>query len=219
VSKQRTNESVWPLFDLRLTLNDTLLRPVRETDLDELARLLPDDVEHDPQSRLWPGLDLASNRRRLLFQNYWRHWGDWSVESWALTFCVIHRDQVVGIQELEADHFVELRTVDSSSWLAPEYRGVGLGTTMRVAMLGFAFDHLGAQAAITSARVDNAASLGVSRRIGYQDNGVSVSRSPSGPCVLQHMRLSREQWRTGALGGSVVVTGLSDCALYFGVEQ
>ncbi|MHB2028667.1 MAG: GNAT family N-acetyltransferase [Acidimicrobiales bacterium] len=213
------SEPNWPLFELRLTINDTLLRPVRETDLDELARILPDDVEHNPNSRLWLGLDLASNRRRLLFQNYWRNWGTWTVESWTLDFCVINRSQIVGIQTLEAEDFVELRTVDSSSWLTPECRGLGLGTAMRVAILGFAFDHLGAQAAITSARIDNAASLGVSRRIGYRENGVTTSRSPTGPCQLQHLRLTRAQWQESSLGNSVFVTGLSGCALYFGLER
>jgi RimJ/RimL family protein N-acetyltransferase len=219
MSGKPNDEPVWPLFDLRLTFNDTMLRPVRETDLNELARILPDDFEHDPSSSLLLGLDLASNRRRLLFQNYWRNWGTWSVESWTLDFCVIYQGQVVGIQALEAEHFVELRTVDSGSWLAPDYRGVGLGTSMRIAILGFAFDHLGAQAAITSARFENAASLGVSRRIGYRDNGVSTSRSPSGPCQLHHMRLTRAQWQESSLGDSVLVTGLSGCALYFGLEQ
>ena len=89
---------------------------------------------------------------------------------------------------------------------------------MRVAILGLAFDHLGAQAAITSARIENAASLGVSRHIGYRDNGVSTSRSPTGLCQLQHMRLTRAQWRDASLGDSVTVTGLSGCALDFGLE-
>lgn len=214
-----SNEPVWPLFDLRLTYNDITLRPVRETDLDELARILPDDYEHDPSASLLLGLDLAANRRRLLFQNYWRNWGTWSVESWILDFCVIYQGQVVGIQALEAEDFVELRTVDSGSWLATHCRGAGVGTSMRIAILGLAFDHLEAQAAITSARSDNAASLGVSRRIGYRDNGVSASRSPSGPCQLRHMRLTRAQWQESSLGDSVVVTGLNGCALYFGLKQ
>ena len=210
---------MWPLFDLRITFNNTVLRPVRETDLNELARILPDDYEHDPSSSLLLGLDLASNRRRLLFKNHWRNWGTWSVESWTLDFCVIYQGQVVGIQALEADHFVELRTVDSGSWLAPDYRGAGLGTSMRIAILRFAFDHLGAQAAITSARSENAASLGVSRRMGYRDNGVSTSRSPSGPCQLHHMCLTRDQWQKSSLADSVVATGLIGCALNFGLEQ
>src|SRR5665213_3854068 len=43
MSEESNNEPVWPLFDLRLALNDTALRPVRETDLSELARILPDE--------------------------------------------------------------------------------------------------------------------------------------------------------------------------------
>jgi len=218
MSGKPNKEPVWPLFDLRLTFNDTVLRPVRESDLDELAKILPDDVEQDPSSNFLLGLDVASNRRRLLFQNYWRNWSTWSVESWKLDFCVIYQGQVAGIQALEADDFVELRTVDSGSWLAPEHRGIGLGTSMRIAILGLAFNHLGAHAAITSARFDNAASLGVSRRIGYQDNGISMSLSPSGPCQLHHMRLTRAQWQESSLGDSVLVTGLSGCAIYFGLE-
>ncbi|NNN09846.1 MAG: GNAT family N-acetyltransferase [Acidimicrobiaceae bacterium] len=130
----------------------------------------------------------------MFFQNYWRNWSTWAVESWKLDFRVINQGRIVGIQALEAEHFVELRTVESGSWLVPEYRGIGHGTVIRIAILSFAFDHLGAQAAITSSRFDNAAPLGVSRRIGYQDNGVTASRSPTGPCQLQHLRLTRAQW-------------------------
>ncbi len=90
---------------------------------------------------------------------------------------------------------------------------------MRIAILSFAFDHLDAQAAITSSRFDNAASLGVSRRIGYEDNGVTASRYPTGPCQLHPLRLTRAQWQKSALGDSVLVTGLSGCAIYFGLEQ
>jgi len=211
-------EPVWPLFDLRLTCKNTHLRPVRESDLSELAQILPDDFEHHPNSNFWPGLDLASNRRRLMFQGYWRNLGAWSVESWDLTFCVFYEGLLVGVQSLEAEQFTELRTVDSGSWLATSVRGIGIGTSMRTAVLGLAFDHLGAQEAITSARLDNAASLGVSRRIGYRDNGVSTGRSSSGPCLLQHMRLTRAQWQESSLGDSVLVTGLSGCALCFGLE-
>jgi RimJ/RimL family protein N-acetyltransferase len=212
-------EPVWPLFDLRLTCKNIHLRPVRESDLSELAQILPDDFEHNPNSNYWPGLDLAANRRRLMFQGYWRNLGAWSVESWDLTFCTIYEGLIVGMQSLEAEQFTELRTVDSGSWLAPSVRGIGIGTSMRTAILGLAFDHLGAQEAITSARLDNAASLGVSRRIGYRDNGVSTSQSPSGPCQLRHMRLTRAQWQESALGDSVSVAGLSGCAAYFGLER
>jgi RimJ/RimL family protein N-acetyltransferase len=208
----------WPLFDLRLTCGEVTLQPMREADLAVLAGIYPDDSEHDPRAEMLDGLDLDANRRRLLLQTYWRDWGTFSVNSWALNFRVAHRDRVVGIQALEAEHFPELRTVDSSSWLAADCRGKGVGTAMRTAILALAFDHLGAQAAITSARHDNHASLGVSRRIGYRDNGVSMTRSPRGPCELRHMRLTRDEWAARSWSASVSVTGLAACAPYFGVE-
>src|SRR4029079_17602748 len=83
-------------------------------------------------------------------------------------------DQVLGVQGLEGPDFRTLRTVDTSSWLATEVRGTGVGKAMRRAVLALAFDHLGAQAAITSAWHDNHGSLGVSRALGYRPNGESL---------------------------------------------
>jgi RimJ/RimL family protein N-acetyltransferase len=208
----------WPLFGLRLSCGEVSLQPVCEADLDELAGMLPDDYEHDPASVLLPELDLDANRRRLLRQTYWRAWGTWSVDSWKLPFRVAHDGRLVGVQALEADHFPDLRTVDSSSWLDSDCRRRGIGTAMRTAILALAFDHLGAQAAVTSARHDNLASLGVSRRLGYRDNGVSMTRSPTGPCQLRHMRLTRDDWVASSWGDSVTLTGIEPCAPYFGID-
>jgi RimJ/RimL family protein N-acetyltransferase len=90
---------------------------------------------------------------------------------------------------------------------------------MRTAVLSLAFDHLGAHAAVSSARVDNVASLGVSRSIGYLDNGISEVRQPSSPtgrCTLQHVRLTRESWLASSLGARVAVSGVADGAAWFG---
>lgn len=211
-------ERQWPLYGIRLTYGDVSLRPVRETDLDLLARLLPDDAEHDPSSEMLEGLSLEENRRRILLQSYWRSWGTWSVDSWCIYFLVSHRDRVVGVQTLEADHFRSLRTVDSSSWLRRDARRIGIGIAMRTAVLSLAFDSLGAETAITAARQDNQASLGVSSHLGYEGNGVSTSLSPSGPCTLQHMILRRSTWVRAALGEGVAVTGVAACAPWFGVD-
>jgi hypothetical protein len=83
---------------------------------------------------------------------------------------------------------------------------------MRMAVLGLSFDHLGAVAAITSARMDNLASLGVSRRIGYTDNGVGFVAERSGRVLLRHLRLTAEQWRHS---GEVTVTGFEACRPWF----
>jgi hypothetical protein len=65
---------------------------------------------------------------------------------------------------------------------------------MWAAVLTLAFEPLGAQFAITSAWSDNRASLGVSRALGYADNGVTADRRNDVAGKMAHLRLTREQW-------------------------
>ena len=155
-------EHGWPPLALRIIVGETALRHVREHDLPHLTAILPDDYEHDPGPEPFAGHDLAAHRRRLLHQGHWRSLGTWSPASWCLDLVVEHRGEPVGVQSLEAHDFLTLRTVDSGSWLATHARGRGTGVAMRRAVLALAFDHLGARAAVSSARSDNAASLAVS---------------------------------------------------------
>jgi RimJ/RimL family protein N-acetyltransferase len=207
----------WPLFGLELRCRGAVLRPVREADLPHLAATVPDDHEHNPRAERfgWQS-EREHHERVLVYQQYWRTMGTWSPSSWDLAFAVQHDGELVGVQSLEAEHFPDLRTVDSGSWLVPEVRGRGIGVAMRTAVLGLAFDRLGAVAAISSARTDNPASLGVSRRIGYRPNGVSLTNTPTGVAELTHLRLTAEQWRESGLGGEVTVHGWDGCAPWFG---
>ncbi|MET0425100.1 MAG: GNAT family N-acetyltransferase [Actinoplanes sp.] len=203
----------WPLFDLRLHHREVLLRPVREDDLPYLCSILPGDVGHDPRLAMFPSQTFAENERRLFCQGYWKAWGTWDPASWVLNLGVEHGGDLVGVQTLEGENFPALRTVDSASWLVPAVRGRGIGVAMRTAALGLAFDHLGAVAAISSATMANAASLGVSRRIGYTDNGVSRLVDTDGSVAdLQHLRLPVADWR----GADVTVEGLTPCLPWFG---
>ena len=204
----------WPLFDLRLRCRGVELRAMREADLPGLAAILPGDVGHDPRLELFASQSPAENERRLFRQGYWRALGTWSPSSWVLHLAVAYEGALVGVQTLEGDNFPVLRTVDTASWLIPSVRGRGVGVAMRMAALGLAFDHLGAVAAITSATVDNAASLGVSRRVGYTGNGVSLIVETAGVAKLQHLRLTAEQWRHGA---EVSVQGTTPCRPWFGL--
>jgi RimJ/RimL family protein N-acetyltransferase len=206
----------WPLVGLRLRCGNVSLRPVQERDLPRLAALQPSDYEHDPSSVAFPGEDLVQHRRRLVYQGYWRSFATWSPSSWCLDFAVEHEGTLVGVQSLEADDFLSLRTVDSGSWLVRSARARGVGIAMRTAVLALAFDHLDALAAVTSARTDNGASLGVSRHVGYRANGVSLNRSERGLVELAHMRLTVEEWRTWGTGENVFVSGLDPCLPWFG---
>lgn len=207
----------WPLAGLRLGCREVSLRPVREADLPDLAAVLPADFEQDPRLELFPGLSDEQNRRRLFFQGYWRALGTWSPSSWVLHLAVAYEGKLVGVQTLEGENFPVLRTVDSASWLVPAVRGRGLGVAMRTAVLGLAFDHLGAVAAVSSAVAGNAASLGVSRRIGYADNGVGRIAVPGGTVAeLRNLRLTGEAWRAAGHGRAVTVEGLTPCLPWFG---
>ena len=78
----------------------------------------------------------------------------------------------VAVQQITADNFPLLRTVGTGSWVVRSHHGLGIGTEMRAAALSFAFDHLGAEFAITAAYTHAAASLHVSHKLGYETNGV-----------------------------------------------
>jgi RimJ/RimL family protein N-acetyltransferase len=209
--------SDWPLLALRLVCGSVTLRPVRDHDLPQLAAVQPPDYEHDPRIETLPGQGVDQHRRRLVYQGYWRSMGTWSPSSWRLDFVVEHDGSLVGVQSLEGEDFPTLRTVDSTSWLVGAVRGRGVGIAMRTAVLGLAFDHLGALAAVTSARTDNAASLGVSRHLGYRDNGVSLSASSTGLVELEHMRLTAKAWQASTRGRQVTVHGLDACLPWFGI--
>lgn len=217
MTRQPHDTADWPLFDIRLEHGDVALRPMREADLPLLASIQPDDYEHDPRAEVFAGLDAAQHRARLVHQDYWRSMGTWSPDCWALPFVVEHDGATVGMQALEAESFGSARTVDSGSWLVPAARGRGIGIAMREAVLALAFDHLGALAAITSARRDNAASLGVSRHLGYIDDGVRPNPAGAEHPDLQHMRLDVAAWRAARRGRQVRVTGLDPCLAWFGL--
>jgi RimJ/RimL family protein N-acetyltransferase len=186
--------SYWPLAELVLRCDSVELRPLTEADLPALVDVLPDDVELDPGVSGEPGRSGRDARATMLARSYWRSMATWSAAAWCLPLVTRFDGHVAGLQTLEGDDFAALRTVDTASWLAPRYRGRGLGRRMRTAVLDFAFTRLHAEFAITSAVAGNAASLGVSRSLGYADNGHARIRTPAGVQPLVHLRLDARDW-------------------------
>jgi RimJ/RimL family protein N-acetyltransferase len=205
------------MFDIRLTTPDLQLRHLREADLGSLAAIFPDDAELDPSSTTYDGLDLARNRRVGVHQTYWRGRAGWCPESWALSFGVFRDGELVGYQGLEGHDFPRLRTVDSSSFLTSHVRGQGLGKQMRAAVLTLAFGPLGARFAITSAWSDNAASLGVSRALGYVENGMTADRRGDLAAEMAHLRLTRQRWTVSGWPEQIEVSGVQECMAFFGL--
>jgi RimJ/RimL family protein N-acetyltransferase len=106
--------------------------------------------------------------------------------------------------------------VTTSSWLGVDHQSKGYGTEARAGLLTLAFDHLGAQAALTEVFQDNYASQGVSRKLGYAPDGISVDARGGEAVVSDRLRLSREKWNE-ARQLTVRVDGMDACRATFGL--
>jgi RimJ/RimL family protein N-acetyltransferase len=187
----------WPLAGLRLQTPRLELRLPSENDLDALAALAALGV-HDPlvQPFTFPWTDVsAADRARSTLQYQWTQWAQWKPEKWSLELAVAYDGTIVGAQGMSADNFAVLRQVSTGSWLGLEHQGQGIGTEMRAAILYLAFAGLGARDAVSAAFCDNPASLRVSRKLGYADDGIERQISRGRPAVLQRLRLDYATWR------------------------
>jgi RimJ/RimL family protein N-acetyltransferase len=207
----------WPLFDLRITTPDLVLRPMLEADLGTVSDLLPADLELDPAATRYAVADEHRSRGIMTHQGYWKAFGTWQPSAWRLGFVVLSGDEIVGFQELEGNDFLLLRTVDTSSFLIRSVRGRGFGKQMRRAVLALAFGPMEAAAAITSAWHDNHASLGVSRALGYQPNGESLHAREGRSDVMIHLRLRRSDWLDADLGRDIEISEFDPCRFLFGM--
>ena len=121
----------------------------------------------------------------------------------------------IGSQSVGATDFGIHRTVATGSWLGQKFQGRGFGKEMRAAVLGFAFDGLGARFAETSALLDNAPSNAVSRSLGYEENGRG-SLAPHGIArETQQFRMSAEGWSSRSRP-ALLIQGLDACRDMFG---
>lgn len=190
-------EEVWPLFGLEITTPRLVLRPVRDVDLPGLAEAALDGV-HDPERTPFsvPWTDAApADLPRNLAAYQWSLRNRVDPRDWAVAFAVLFEDRVVGSQDLSAHDFANRRTVNTGSWLTSAVHGRGLGTEMRAALLLFAFDVLGAEWAESGAASWNEASLKVSKKLGYEPNGVTrVAPRAGEPVDEQRVRLEKRSF-------------------------
>nr|WP_202447248.1 GNAT family N-acetyltransferase [Streptomyces sp. SID5468] len=149
-------------------------------------------------------------------QYHWRCWAEWRPESWELNLVAVRDGVVVGTQGVSGREFGVGREVSTGSWLGRAHHGQGLGTEMRAAVLYLAFTGLGAEHAVSGAYTDNAASLGVSRKLGYRDDGIERHVVRGKPAVLRRLRLTAERWREHHRV-PVRIEGLAECLPAFGL--
>lgn len=209
----------WPLFDLRVRTPRIELRAPDDDDAVAIAALAAGGI-HPPGTMPFalPWTDQPSPMlERSTLQFVWRQRAEWKAEEWHMPLVVSENGQPVGVQGVNAKAFRTLRLVETGSWLGRAHQGRGLGKEMRAAVLHLAFAGLGADTAYSGAWEDNAASLAVSRALGYVDNGdlVALRRDRAG----RQIRLKLHATGGSRAGGTTfAIDGLEPCLGLFGAD-
>ncbi|GGL96952.1 GNAT family N-acetyltransferase [Deinococcus aerophilus] len=197
------------------------MRPPDDGQLAALAGVAAGDL-HPSGERpfLTPWTHLPPQQRALyVVQQHWLTRAQWRPDAWTLEFGVFHGVQPLGMVALRGREFPILREVRTSSWLGRSAQGQGFGTEARAALLQLAFEELGAVAALSEVFQDNAASQGVSRKLGYRPDGISRDVLDGQPVVSDRLRLTREDW-AARVRVPVTVVGLEPCrCLFFAPER
>jgi RimJ/RimL family protein N-acetyltransferase len=209
-------ESFWPLFDLVVRTPRLEWRLPREEEFQALVELAGRGV-HDPDTMPFfvPWTDRPPAERALSTSQWlWGHRANWTVNKWTFTGTAFVDGVPVGMQDVEAEHFGAVRSVESGSWLGRAHQGQGLGREMREAMLHFAFAGLGAEEALSGAFDDNAASIATSRAIGYAENGEGRGKRRDGSARTIRFRLDRATWERRRRD-DIQIDGLDSCLHMF----
>lgn len=211
----------WPLRRLVLRTPRLELRPDDDEGLSELVEATYAGI-HDPD---WMPFGVPWTRapREVLGQNtlqfYWGQRASLRAGSWVVNFLVRLDGKVIGNQGISGDEFAIVREVRTGSWIGQAFQGKGIGTEMRAAVLQFAFDQLKASTARSDAWLDNAASLGVSRKLGYEPDGVDLLvRGENARDRMQRLVVTAERFAQHRPKWTVEVDGLtSRCLELLGV--
>jgi RimJ/RimL family protein N-acetyltransferase len=215
---QMTTMRNWPLLGLRLRTPRLELRLPSLEDLDELASLAAAGV-HDPAVQPFgvPWTDVPPDQLgRGVVQFHWRQLGEWTPGDWTLNLVVDLGGVIVGTQGVSGRDFAVLREARTGSWLGRRYHRQGIGSEMRAAVLHLAFAGLGAEYATSDAFMDNAASLGVSRKLGYVPDGIERQVIRGQAAARQRLRLDRAGWQAHRRI-EVAIIGLAECLPDFGL--
>jgi RimJ/RimL family protein N-acetyltransferase len=173
----------------------------------------PDEAPFDDPMSLYA--DSPEREWRWL-RGIWAGRAHVDPQSWRLYFVVMVDGAAAGMQDVIGTNFASFGRVGTFSWLAPSYRGRGLGTEMRAAAIELAFAGLDAREAFSEAFVDNAASNRVSRALGYESNGTEWATRRGEPALMFRWRLTREVWE-GRRRDDITLIGAEACRPLLGL--
>lgn len=202
----------WPLFDLSIRTPRLELRYPDEPTCVDLVTLAKQGI-HDPATSpfgvAWTDVPSPEFERNSM-KHFWTGRANVSPAKWQLPMAVFAEGELVGVQDATATNFTKLRQAETGSWLGQAHQGKGIGKEMRAAILHLLFAGLGAQRCISGAWHDNPSSLGVSRALGYVENGAEYRLRRDQPDRLIHLLLTREAWEPHRRD-DIEIIGLDDC--------
>jgi RimJ/RimL family protein N-acetyltransferase len=186
-----TAATALPLLGLRITAGPVELRGMTDDLLGPLADLAIKGI-HDPDfmpfSTPW-SIAPAAEMPRGVARFHWGQRASFSPAEWGMDLAVFFDGKLVGSQGFSTKDFLVTRIGETGSWLGREFHDRGIGTAMRKVICAFIFDHLDAEFITSGAYADNASSLAVSRKCGYQKNGVSIFNRLGKSATLQRLLL------------------------------
>jgi RimJ/RimL family protein N-acetyltransferase len=181
---------IYPVLGLRIRAGSLELRGLTDEHLSDLGALAQRGVHAPDRMPFYhPWTDAPVEEIPLGMAQY--HWGvrsRFSRSAWSLELGVWDDGVLVGCQGFGTHDFLVTRTGETGSWLGIGHHGKGIGTRMRQAMCAFVFDHLDADEVTSGAFLDNPASIAVSHKVGYADNGISRKKRRDGE-MAEHLAL------------------------------
>ena len=214
-----TIDDLWPFFGLTIATPRVRLAYPTDEIIGELAERA-DDI-HSPGASPFMGswsIDKPEVRATSILQFQWQCRATISPEKWQLPFAVVIDEGIAGVQDAFATDFHQTRVAKTGSWLNREFQGQGFGTEARRAILHFLFEGLGALIAHTDAFESNAASRGVTEKLGYQPNGETISvRGDEEVERAIHYRYEQSDWEANLQADDITITGLEPCLPFLGL--
>jgi RimJ/RimL family protein N-acetyltransferase len=192
-----TPTDLWAPFALRVQCGPLELRAITDDDMPGLVDLVLAGL-HDPAQMPFshPWTDAPSDQLPAnVAAHYWSTRSSFSPSGWTLDLAVRVDGQLAGVQGFSTRDYLVVRTGETGSWLGAKFQGRGIGTAMRQAMCALLFDYLDAEEITSAAFTDNPASLAVSRKVGYTDNGTyRVQRRPGELAWSRKLLLTRDRF-------------------------
>jgi RimJ/RimL family protein N-acetyltransferase/predicted GNAT family acetyltransferase len=203
-----------PLSRLRLRTPRLELRLATIAELRELYRVAEAGI-HDPSFMPFGIAWTDDSSEESFLEWHLSALKDWRPYDWRLELVAFLDGRPIGVQALHGVQFGRTRRASTGSWLGARWQRQGLGTEMRGAVLTLLFEGLGGSEAASGAIVGNEASLGVSRKLGYEQVGVSTV-APRGVTVEHRdLLLTRDRFHRP---NGVAIAGLEGLDSLFGVD-